>query len=440
MSGYDLFCKRVCADVNLVKRMGIYCEYEKHSGCVNSLHFNESGNLVASGSDDLQVVVYDWTKEKEVVKFLSNHSSNIFQTKFLPNSGDSHIVTSARDGQVRLAQLSSTGSCRSHKKLAQHKGPVHKISLFSDSPEELYSCGEDGNVFHIDLRLDKLASYVVSSFTVKHKSKKVGLNSVSSNPMNSVELCVVGRDPYVRIYDIRKVDTDNKEDNCMKRFRAEFVKSDYMHMTCAVYNHIGTEIVASYSNDDIYLFDTSHSNNASEIKRYTGHRNSATVKGVNFYGPECQYVVSGSDCSNVFIWDKQSTEVVNVMHGDDQGVVNVVEPHKHLPMLATSGLDNKVKLWMAHKKPQSLMANLPAIMKKNAKNRKSDREASLFDDGHLLWFLMQTLRRSHRESDDSSADSSDMMPPPDDDDDDDDDDNDVDEGGPYSRDVQCAAS
>ena len=36
-----------------------------------------------------------------------------------------------------------------------------------------------------------------------------------------------------------------------------------------------------------------------------GHRNSATVKGVNFYGPESQFVISGSDCGNIFLWDKQ---------------------------------------------------------------------------------------------------------------------------------------
>lgn len=47
-----------------------------------------------------------------------------------------------------------------------------------------------------------------------------------------------------------------------------------------------------------------------------------TVKGVNFYGAKSEYVVSGSDCGNVFIWDKESTELVNVFHADDAGVVS----------------------------------------------------------------------------------------------------------------------
>ena len=46
----------------------------------------------------------------------------------------------------------------------------------------------------------------------------------------------------------------------------------------------------------------------SSISCSQGHRNSATVKGVNFYGPESQYVISGSDCGNIFLWDKQVTK------------------------------------------------------------------------------------------------------------------------------------
>ena len=56
---------------------------------------------------------------------------------------------------------------------------------------------------------------------------------------------------------------------------------------------------------------------------------------------------SGSDCGNIFIWDKESEAIVKVMHGDEAGVVNVLESHPSLPVLATSGLDDEVKLWMS---------------------------------------------------------------------------------------------
>lgn len=58
-----------------------------------------------------------------------------FQAKFLPHTGDCHLVTCARDGQVRLAQLSTTGTCKATKRLATHKQAAHKVQcwIFGDS-------------------------------------------------------------------------------------------------------------------------------------------------------------------------------------------------------------------------------------------------------------------------------------------------------------------
>lgn len=49
------------------------------------------------------------------------------QAKFLPNSGDSTLAMCARDGQVRVAELSATQCCKNTKRVAQHKGASHKV-------------------------------------------------------------------------------------------------------------------------------------------------------------------------------------------------------------------------------------------------------------------------------------------------------------------------
>ena len=45
------------------------------------------------------------------------------------------------------------------------------------------------------------------------------------------------------------------------------------------------------------------------------------MKGVNFFGLKSEYVVSGSDCGHIFLWDKTSQEVVQMLEGDHEGVV-----------------------------------------------------------------------------------------------------------------------
>lgn len=74
-------------------------------------------------------------------------------------------------------------------------------------------------------------------------------------------------------------------------------------------------------------------------------RNRQTIKGVNFYGLNSEFIMSGSDCGNFFMWDKNSEAIVQWLPGDESGVVNCLEGHPHFPIIATSGLDHDVKLW-----------------------------------------------------------------------------------------------
>lgn len=77
---------------------------------------------------------------------------------------------------------------------------------------------------------------------------------------------------------------------------------------------------------------------------YTGHRNVDTVKDVNFGGGDDSLILSGSDDGNLFIWDKEAkNRLIGIWKGDES-VVNVLQWHPHLPVLAVSGIDNSVKI------------------------------------------------------------------------------------------------
>ena len=89
---------------------------------------------------------------------------------------------------------------------------------------------------------------------------------------------------------------------------------------------------------------------------YKGHRNFETVKGVNFFGPKCEYVVSGSDCGRIFIWKKKGGELIRVIEADKY-VVNCIESHPH----TTIGIENDIKIWT----PKALdRATLPTNIEK----------------------------------------------------------------------------
>lgn len=93
---------------------------------------------------------------------------------------------------------------------------------------------------------------------------------------------------------------------------------------------------------------------------YKGHKNCETVKGVNFFGPKCEYVVSGSDCGRIFIWKKRGGELIRVMEADEH-VVNCIESHPHSTVLVSSGIEDNIKVWT----PKALDgASLPTNIEK----------------------------------------------------------------------------
>uniref|UniRef100_A0ACB8G6T6 DDB1- and CUL4-associated factor 8 n=1 Tax=Sphaerodactylus townsendi TaxID=933632 RepID=A0ACB8G6T6_9SAUR len=158
----------------------LQCGLECHSRCVNTLHFNQPDAWLASGSDDRKVVVWDWVRRKPVLEFESGHKSNVFQAKFLPNSGDSTIAMWRLNARW-VVELPPSAASSSQAGGLGH-WPRHKLALEPDSPCTFLSAGEDAVVFTIDLRQDRPASKLV---VTKEKEKKVGLYTTYVNLLTS---------------------------------------------------------------------------------------------------------------------------------------------------------------------------------------------------------------------------------------------------------------
>lgn len=375
------FQSRAYGSKHLVERLSLLHRLRKHEGCVNSLNFNSAGTLLASGSDDLKINLWNWQTNKLVQSISSGHRSNVFQTKFVEASGyrnELEIISSGRDGQVRYTRVGPAGECKPTQLFKQNH-PIHKLAIPARCPYEILTSCEDGVIKSYDLR-DSVVKKVVN---VKKR-----LYSIFTHPIDN-EFCVSASDKAVLVYDRRHPDKPIKS-----HFAAHMKGKDFLTITCAVYNNTGTEILASYTDEDIYLFDNVNHVEGKYLRRYSGHCNLKTIKGVDFFGPESEFVVSGSDCGNIFIWDKESQIIVNWMKGDDAGVVNCLEPHPEFPILATSGLDHDAKIWVPkgppsdeHEVPIFSRAALEKCVRKNLCSRRVNRCSSMNED-RILDFLM----------------------------------------------------
>ncbi|KAJ1991802.1 hypothetical protein GGI25_003162 [Coemansia spiralis] len=98
--------------------------------------------------------------------------------------------------------------------------------------------------------------------------------------------------------------------------------------------------------------------------RYKGHCNFQTVKDVSFVFN--RYVASGSDDGNLFVWDKDSMDVLLIIRGDSE-IVNIIEGHPFMPIIAVSGIDNEVQIFhLAQGGPiQAHRKNFPLVREIN---------------------------------------------------------------------------
>ncbi|KAI9466991.1 WD40 repeat-like protein [Lactarius psammicola] len=126
------------------------------------------------------------------------------------------------------------------------------------------------------------------------------------------------------------------DDETMQTANATTLLSHYLESTSEL----------DSNDEDVQGYE--HSNSDVPIvlprRRYAGTCNIETIKDVNFLGPNDEYVVSGSDDGNWFMWDKNSGDLLNILEGDGS-IVNIVEGHPHLPVVATSGIDSSIKLF-----------------------------------------------------------------------------------------------
>ncbi|MBA0739159.1 hypothetical protein Gogos_012455 [Gossypium gossypioides] len=299
------FVKRLAASEDLVLRLDIYKKLDKHQGCVNTVSFNADGNVLVSGSDDK-----------------AGHLNDVLQAKFMPYTDDRSLVICAADGEIDLRTATAT-------------------KLFICCPID------DSRVY----------------------TRVFNLNAITIDPRNPNLFALGGSDEYTRLYDLRKYKSDGSTDFGLPfdRFCPRHLIGEYQVGITGLAFSDQSELLVSYNNEFIYLFmrdigleqnpvpssSSSACSEASEIELaamdadpqvYKGHRNCQTVKGVNFFGPKSEYVVSGSDCGRIFIWKKKGGELVRVMEADKH-VVNCIESHPHTTVLASCGIERDIKIW-----------------------------------------------------------------------------------------------
>lgn len=114
---------------------------------------------------------------------------------------------------------------------------------------------------------------------------------------------------------------------------------------------------------------------------FRGHRNEMTVKGAAFLGLDEEFVVSGSDCGYIYVWDRKFGTLVTTFKGEKH-VVNCIEPHPQEPFtMATSGIEEDIKIW-APISEEPLIVSARDIARANS-NQRNKGKSPIVTSSHM---------------------------------------------------------
>ncbi|KAM6969192.1 DDB1- and CUL4-associated factor 5 [Tautogolabrus adspersus] len=318
-----------------------------HFGCVNAIEFsNSGGEWLVSGGDDRRVLL--WHMEKAIharckpVKLKGEHLSNIFCLAF--DSTNTKVFSGGNDEQVILHDVER----RETLNVFLHIDAVYSLSVSPVNDNVFASSSDDGRVLIWDTREPPstepfcLASYP-SAF-----------HSVMFNPVEPRLIATANSKEGVGLWDIRKPRSS------LLRYGGSMSLQSAMSVR---FNSTGTQLLALRRRLPPVLYEL-HSRLPSFQFDNQGYFNSCTMKSCCFAGDKDQYILSGSDDFNLYMWkipkDPEAGGPGRVVNGafmvlkGHRSIVNQVRFNPHTYMICSSGVEKVIKVWSPYQQPNSL--------------------------------------------------------------------------------------
>ncbi|KAG1666275.1 DDB1- and CUL4-associated factor 6 [Nymphon striatum] len=226
---------------------------------VNTICWNETGEYILSGSDDIHLCISNAHTLKKRTLIKSAHRNNIFSAKFLPCCNDRKIISCSGDGIIAFTNL-DTPFMADTNTFNCHLGTTYELSIVPNDPFSFLSCGEDKTVRLFDLRTKTGCSRHDCSEDILINCHKA-VTAMCVNPALPYQLAVGCSDSTIRIYDRRMIgtpasgySTSEYTKGLLTCSSVSFAENRKHRITSLCYNKTGDELLVSYSAENIYLF------------------------------------------------------------------------------------------------------------------------------------------------------------------------------------------
>ncbi|XP_033360392.1 DDB1- and CUL4-associated factor 5 [Bombus vosnesenskii] len=342
-----------------------------HYGCVNAIEFSNQGDLLVSGGDDRRVLL--WKVEQAIqdvgkpTVMKVQHISNIFCLGY--DNSKTKIFSAGNDDQVIVHDL-RTGDVVN---LFVHEKPVYGLSVHPHNDNVFASACDDGRVLIYDIR----GSNAMETFCLARY--KTAFHSVMFNPVEPRMLATANAKEGVSMWDVRKPLKP------ILRYGNESSAQSCMNVR---FNAAGNRLLALRRRLPPVLYDVDSSTHLCQFD-HPGYYNSCTMKSCCFAGDNDEYVLSGSDDFNLYMWKIPSEDVkwVNFAHMVLRGhrsIVNQVRYNQASCIFASSGVEKLIKIWS----PFPLGSNCLGGLKRD--DGRQERQRRVFTHDEYIGLVLRS--------------------------------------------------
>ncbi len=336
---------------------------EEHTDMITSVAFRPDGELLAMGSSDRTVHLWDVEQQEQVGAF-QGHTDSVYSAIFSP---DGRLLASGSwDNTVRLWDVESRESVAT---LRGHTDMVWSVA-FSPDGKLLASSGYDNTIRLWDVAEQKQIGVL--------RGHQNCVPFIAFSPDGKL-LASVSWDNTVRLWDVdeqKQIGTlrghtdwvysvvfspDGKlvasggEDRTVRLWDVDGQKQ------VAVLKHTGYvnsitfspdgKTLASGEEGTVYLWDVSEQKQVAMLEGY-----SSRAVGVAF-SPSGELLASGNGDSTVRLWDIDAQKQIAMLEGHTGDWVQSVAFSPDGKLLASGGNDNTVRLWDVQEQKQVGMWN-----------------------------------------------------------------------------------
>lgn len=304
-----------------------------HYGCVNAIEFSEEGELLVSGGDDRRVLL--WSLSEAIydrgapISMKKTHNSNIFCVAF--DSKNKKIFSGGNDDQVIIHEIFSGNAICT----IPHRKPVYGLSVNPQNDEIISTAGEDGRLLLYDIREAPNQEALILA------KQKTGFHSVMFNPTKPRYLVSANSEEGVALWDCRKPREE------LLKYDSNSGKSSGIS---ACFDSNGTKVLALRRRLPPVLYNLNEEHSICQFY-HPQYYNSCTMKTCSFAGDGDEYILSGSDDFNLYMWkipkDNAEWGQSHMVLRGHRSIVNQVRYNKHNNLIASSGVEKMIKLWSA---------------------------------------------------------------------------------------------